>query len=51
MRLSSGKPQSNKGVACLPPDAEPDSSSIQTVKPVEPEIFYPGILPPQLITI
>jgi len=28
MRLGSGMPQSNEGIQCLPPDAEPDSSSV-----------------------
>jgi len=51
MRVGSGKPQSNKGIMCLPPDAEPNSSPIQKAKHVEPVSLYPCILPPQQIIV
>jgi hypothetical protein len=41
MRLGSEKPQSNKSIPVLSPDATIDSTPIQDAKPVEPVSFYP----------
>ena len=51
MRLRSGKPHSKKGLACLPPDTEPNSSHIHEAKPVEPVSVHPCTLPTKLITM
>jgi len=46
LRLMSGKPQSNKDIHCHPPDAEPNLSLVEKVKPVEPISNHMCILPP-----
>ena len=51
IRLGSGKPQLNTGIASFAPGAEPASLCIQRVKPVEPPSCCRCIKPPQLITI
>ena len=51
MRLGSGKPQPTKGIGCLPPDTEPDSSPIQNAMPVQPVSYSLCMLPRQLLTI
>jgi len=43
--LGSGRPQSNKRIASLPPDMKPDSSPIKKAKPVEPLNLYFCIFP------
>jgi hypothetical protein len=45
LRLGSGRPQSNKCIASLPPDVEPDSSPIKQAKPIEPASLYSFIFP------
>jgi hypothetical protein len=44
LRLGSRIPQSNKRIVSLPPKVEPDSSLINTAKPIEPVIIYPSIV-------
>jgi len=46
IRLGSVKPQSNSSISSGEPAAEPDSSPLLKVKPVEPVSFYPCIWPP-----
>jgi hypothetical protein len=45
LRLGSGRPQSNKCIASLPPDVEPDSSPIMKAKPIQPVSLYSCIFP------
>jgi len=51
IRLGSGKPQSNVRIPRLAAAAEPDSTRIQKVKPVDLVSFYTCISTPQLIAI
>jgi len=48
--LGSSKPQSNTCISGLAPAVKPDSSPIESVKPVELVNFHPCIQPPQRIT-
>jgi hypothetical protein len=43
MRLGSEKPQSKSTIPSVEPAAEPDSSTLLKVKPIEPVSFYPCI--------
>ena len=45
MRLGSGRLQSNKRIASLPSNVEPDSSPIMKANPIQPISLYPCILP------
>jgi len=51
IRLGLVTPQSDTCIPSLAPTAEPDSSHLLKVKPIEPVSFHPCILPLQLITI
>jgi len=51
MRLRSEKPQSNKFIPVLAPDAATCSTPMQDAKPVEPVSFYPCLQHPELNTI
>jgi len=51
MRPGSGKARSDKGIAYLAPDMDPNSWSIQTLKSCAPVSYYPCICPPHLITM
>jgi len=51
MRLGSGKTQSFKSRASLPPDTAPDSSMIKKSLPVEPISLFQCTLPSKIIAI
>jgi len=51
IRLGSGEPESNTGIAGLAPAMGPDASHILKAKSVEPASFYHSRLPHQLITV